>query len=180
MTTYVALLRAVNVGSTNRIKMADLKAAFVAAGCADAVTHIQTGNVIFRDKRSAAAVKAFVEGLIESAMGLRITAIVRSAAELTAVTTSNPFVDHDTRNISKLYVAFLDAVPTKAAIEAFVASSIGDDEVHVLGREVYIRYAVGAGTTKLTTGVWNRLGVPMTARNWNVTTTLARLATEHR
>ncbi|MCU1388370.1 MAG: hypothetical protein JWL72_1708, partial [Ilumatobacteraceae bacterium] len=129
---------------------------------------------------SAAAVKGVVEGLIESAMGLTITAIIRTAAELTAVSTSNPFVDAHTTDISKLYVAFLDAAPKKAAVEAFVASSMGDDEVHVDGREVYIRYAVGAGTTKLTTGVWNRLGVPMTARNWNVTTTLARLATEHR
>lgn len=179
MTTYVALLRAVNVGSTNRIKMADLKAAFVAAGCTDAVTHIQTGNVIFSDEGSPATVKGEVEGLIESAMGLTITAIIRTAAELAAVSASNPFVDHGTEDISKLYVAFLDSKPTKASVEAFMASSIGGDEVLVDGREVYIRYAVGAGTTKLTTGVWNRLGVPMTARNWNVTTTLARLAMEH-
>lgn len=44
MTTFVALLRAVNVGRTNRVKMADLRAACVGDGLTDAVTHIQSGN----------------------------------------------------------------------------------------------------------------------------------------
>ena len=179
VTTYVALLRAVNVGSTNRIKMADLKAGLVAGGLVDAVTHIQSGNVVFTSKAGAKAVKAQVEKLIDTSLGLTVTTIIRTAAELDAITAANPFVDADTRDISKLYVAFLDAKPTNAAVEAFLAAPIGGDEVHVDGKEVYIRYDVGAGTTKLTAGVWKKLGVPARARTWNVTTTLARLAADH-
>ncbi|MCU1395956.1 MAG: hypothetical protein JWM34_4384 [Ilumatobacteraceae bacterium] len=182
MTTYVALLRAVNVGTSNRIKMADLKRAFVEAGFADAVTHIQTGNIVFTSRAGAAAVKRDVEALIHGSMGLTIDAVIRTAAELEAITRSNPFVPDPAEpgDISKLYVMFFDEKPAAADVEAFLDAPRGDDEVHADGREVYIRYAVGAGTTKLTTGVWKKLRVPGTARNWNVTTTLARLAAEHR
>jgi uncharacterized protein (DUF1697 family) len=179
MTTIVALLRAVNVGTTNRIKMADLKRAFVEAGHDDAVTHIQTGNVVFAADGTAKSVTTEVESLIEAAFGLSITAVVRTAAELAAIGRANPFVDADTSDISQLSVGFLAAKPSAAAVQAFLAAPIGGDEVHIDDCEVYIRYAVGAGTTKLTTGVWNKLGVAMTARNWNVTTALARLAAAH-
>ena len=178
MTTYVALLRAVNVGSANRIKMADLRAAFVADGYADAVTHIQTGNVIFASKQDEPATKRRVEALITKGFDLSITAIMRTAAELRAVTRSNPLLGETepTADITKLHVVFLEAVPAAAAVEKFLAAPIGDDVVRVVGREVYVRYAAGAGTTKLTGSVWNRLGVASTARNWNVTRTLADLA----
>ena len=177
MTTYVALLRAVNVGSANRIKMADLRAAFVAEGFADAVTHIQTGNVIFTSKQDEAATKRRVEALITKHFDLSITAIIRTAAELRAVTCSNPLLSEtEAADITKLHVVFLEAAPATAAVKKFLAAPIGDDVVRVVGREVYVRYASGAGTTKLTGSVWNRLGVASTARNWNVTGALADLA----
>ncbi len=180
MTTFVALLRAVNVGRTNRITMADLRAAFVEAGHADAVTHIQTGNVIFTASNDAATVKRDVEQLITDRLGLTITAIMRTDSQLRSVTQSNPFIaGRHPDDSSRLYVGFMDAHPAAAAVDAFTMSLIGADEVRVVGTEVYIRYAVGAGTTKLTAGVWNKLGVAITARNWNVTTDLARLATNH-
>lgn len=179
MATFVALLRAVNVGTTNRIRMADLTRAFVEAGYPDAVTHIQTGNVLFLSDDTAAAAKTRVEALIHDTMGVAIDAIIRTAGELDAVTRANPFATAEV-DTARLGVGFLDAQPPAQAVAAFCAAPIGDDEVCVEGREVYIRYAVGAGSTKLTAGVWKRLGVPFTARNWNVTTTLARLAAEHR
>lgn len=177
MTTYVALLRAVNVGAANRIKMDRLRAAFAGGGYADAVTHIQSGNVIFTSDKSAAAVKRSVEALILEEFGLAITAIVRTDRQLAAVTSVNPFLP-DEADLAKLHVAFLDARPTEAAVDAFAAAAAkaGDDEVHVGGNEVFIRYVNGAGRSKLTATVWNKLGVAATARNWNVTTKLAELA----
>ena len=178
MTTFVALLRAVNVGSANRIKMVDLRAAFVADGYTDAATHIQTGNVIFTSTQDEPTTKRRVEALITKHFDLSITAIIRTAAELRAVTRANPLLSEteSVDDITKLHVVFRETVPLAAAVEKFLAAPIGDDVVRIVGREVYVRYAAGAGTTKLTGSVWNRLGVASTARNWNVTLALADLA----
>ena len=180
MTTFVALLRAVNVGRTNRITMADLHAAFVDAGHIDAVTHIQTGNVIFSASNDAATVKRGVEQLITDRFGLTITAIIRTDSQLRSIAESNPFIaEGQSDDVGKLHVGFMDAHPAAQNVEAFTTSPIGADEVRVVGNEVYIRYAIGAGTTKLTAGIWNKLSVAVTIRNWSVTTDLARLATNH-
>lgn len=178
MATYVALLRSVNVGSTNRIAMADLRAAFVAGGLDDAVTHIQTGNVLFGATEAAPLVKRRVEALIADHFGLSITAVIRTAAQLADIAASNPFVDEAETDITKLHVAFLDGTPAVAAVREFEKAPIAGDKVVVRGSEVFIRYVVGAGTTKLTGPVWKRLGVELTARNWNVTTKLAALAAD--
>lgn len=180
MTTYVALLRAVNVGGANRIKMDRLRVAFVGAGYPDAVTHIQSGNVVFASTQPAAAVKRSIEALIVEEFGLAITAIVRTQQQLAAVTTANPFLPGEA-DLAKLHVAFLDAEPTRVAADAFVAAAAkaGDDEVRLAGREVFIRYSNGAGRSKLTATVWKRLGVDATARNWKVTANLAELAASH-
>jgi uncharacterized protein (DUF1697 family) len=176
MTTCVALLRAVNVGTANRIRMLDLKAAFVTAGYNDAVTHIQTGNVIFTTGESEATTRRRVEQSIHDALGLTITAIIRSSPELAAVTVSNPFIAAGS-DPKQLYVGFLSAAPAADAVKALGAMSFGDDTFEVVGREIFLRYANGAGTTKLTNAVIEKkLGVDSTARNWNVTTKLAELA----
>lgn len=176
MTTFVALLRAVNVGSANRVRMADLRAAFLTAGYDDAVTHIQTGNVIFTTGESQETTRRRIEQLIHDGLGLTITAIVRSAAELCAVTTSNPFIAAAS-DPKQLYVGFLSAAPSADAVKAFDAMSFGDDAFEVVGREIFLRYANGAGSTKLTnTVIEKKLGVHSTSRNWNVTTKLAELA----
>ena len=47
MAQYVALLRGINVGGNNLIKMADLKACFEAQGFGNVATYIQSGNVLF-------------------------------------------------------------------------------------------------------------------------------------
>jgi uncharacterized protein (DUF1697 family) len=185
MTTFVALLRAVNVGRTNRIKMVDLRAACVDDGLTDAVTHIQSGNIIFSSSCTASMAQLRVEKLIADRLGLSIAAVVRTAAELGDIALRNPFLADRWaerraagQDPSRLYVAFLGDAATDEAVGRFTTAPIGDDEVRVVGREVYVRYAIGAGTTKVTTGVWNRLGVPVTARNWNVTTTLAQMAAD--
>ncbi len=177
MTTIVVLLRAVNVAGANRIKMVDLRAAFVASGYADAVTHIQTGNVIVTTSDREVTTKERVEALIREHLGLTVCAIVRTANEMRAVTTSNPFLD-STVDTKRLYVGFLDHEPSADAVATLQTMSFGDDEFAVVGREIYLHYANGAGTTKLSNAVIERkLGVVSTARNWNVTTTLADLAT---
>ncbi|MCL2496219.1 MAG: DUF1697 domain-containing protein [Clostridiales bacterium] len=82
MTTYIALLRGINVGGKNKIDMKQLKAAFAAAGFADTRTYINSGNVIFSSDKDATAVQAACEALIAERFALNIAVAVLSAAEL--------------------------------------------------------------------------------------------------
>ena len=86
MPTYVAFLRAINLGKNRKVPMADLRACLIDAGCEEVETHIQTGNVRLRTSlRSAAKVEAQLEGLLADRFGFEIPSIVFTPAQLAQV-----------------------------------------------------------------------------------------------
>jgi uncharacterized protein (DUF1697 family) len=86
MPTYVAFLRAINLGKNRKVPMADLRTCLTDAGCEDVETHIQTGNVRLRTSlRSAAKVEAQLEGLLADRFGFEIPSIVFTPAQLAQV-----------------------------------------------------------------------------------------------
>ena len=111
MTTWIGLLRGVNVTGHNKINMRALQAAVSATGFHDVRTYIQSGNLVFRSDKDAAAIAAEVERVITETFGLSITVILRSADELAAVAASPVYADAPgNRN----YVTFLREVPVTA------------------------------------------------------------------
>ena len=176
MTAYVAFLRAVNVGGKNKVPMAGLRDALTAAGLDEVATVLQSGNVVFDSGASASAAAKLVAGTIEETFGLQIGVVIRSAAELTAVATTNPFLDAEPNRDPKwLHVAFLSARPTAAAVQKLDPDRSPPDAFAVHGREVYLSYPEGSGRSRLTLDYLEKaLGVPGTARNWR---TVQRLAT---
>ena len=83
MTTFVALLRSVNVAGHGRLAMTDLKEVFVALGYTDVATYIQTGNVIFTySSRSAARLESAIERQLERTFGTTPKVILRTVPEL--------------------------------------------------------------------------------------------------
>jgi uncharacterized protein (DUF1697 family) len=167
MKTFVALLRGVNVGGKNRIPMTELKSSFSALGHEDVVTYIQSGNVVFRSPRgNAKDVAAAVEQEIAATFGLSVTVLLRTPAELAAITEENPFLARNA-DLSKLHVVFLADRPAAAAVGRLDPGRSPPDEFSVLGREIYLRLPNGAGRSKLTIDYFERrLGVAATARNW--------------
>src|SRR5215469_4187014 len=97
MTKYIALLRAVNVGGTGKLPMADLKSICENAGFARVETYIASGNVVFESKAAASKVKSELEERLLEYAGQPIGVVVRTASELRAVLTANPFADADPR-----------------------------------------------------------------------------------
>ena len=87
---YIALLRGVNVGGKNIIKMGALKSACERQGFQNVVTYINSGNLIFDSDLGETAVKAACEKLIAEEFGLDITVFVLSAADLTVALTHAP------------------------------------------------------------------------------------------
>jgi uncharacterized protein (DUF1697 family) len=91
MTSFVALLRAVNVGGTGKLPMEDLRSLCTDAGFAKVQTYIASGNVVFTCRKSETQVKAMLEASLAEYAGKKIGVFVRTAAEMADVSASNPF-----------------------------------------------------------------------------------------
>ena len=168
---WVALLRAINLGARNKVPMAELRAAFEAAGCTDVQTYIQSGNVVFRaPSRSAPALRRRLEAAVEKQCGVTSTVVLRTWPELRRLVAFHPF-GADT---SKSAVTFLAEKPTAAAVRRLQELDVAPDEAKIVGRDVHIHYPRGIQGSRLTGALLERtLGVQGTNRNWR---TVARLA----
>jgi len=178
VTTYVVLLRGVNVGGARPLPMAGLRDALSAAGHRDVRTYVQSGNVVLSSRTAAASVARSVHRAIVNGFGLDVPVLVRSAAELAEVAAHHPFDRPGGDPGRQLHVAFLEAPPPAAAVAALDPRRAAPEELHVRGREIYLWCPNGMGRSKVLTGVERALGTPMTVRNWRTVTELRRLAAD--
>jgi uncharacterized protein (DUF1697 family) len=167
MAKYVALLRAVNVGGTGKLPMADLKAMCEEAGFAHVQTYIASGNVVFESKASEAKVKAALERRLHAYAGKPIGVVVRTAAEIAAVVKANPFPK---ASPTQAVAIFLDKPPPADALKH--ASGANDETMRLGKREIFVHFPSGQGRSKL------RIPAAKTgtARNMNTIAKLAELA----
>ena len=167
MTAYVALLRAVNVGGTGKLRMGDLKAMCEAAGFAKVKTYIASGNVVFESAMNEAQVAAALDKKLAAYAGKPVGVLVRTAAEMKAVLEGNPFPDAAPNHTVAI---FLDKPPPKDALDTMVAPD--GEEARLGKREIYVHYPHGQGRSKLKLPA-AKAG---TARNINTVAKLAEMA----
>jgi uncharacterized protein (DUF1697 family) len=169
MTTYIALLRGINVGGHKNVAMADLRDLFVELGFGDVRTLLQSGNVVFRTKsRPTAKLEQLLEYEAERRLGLTTKFIVRTAEEWKNLIERNPLVAEAERDPARMIVMFLKAVPGSENIEALQAAIRGREVVRSAGQQLYIVYPDGMGRSRLTGSVIEKkLGTMATGRNWN-------------
>jgi uncharacterized protein (DUF1697 family) len=176
MTTYVVLLRGINLGSHNKVAMSDLRSFLTELGAEDVSTYVQSGNAVMRSARKAEPLGRAVERTLADRLGLDIVVVVRTAAQMTKVVGNNPFAGRE-KDPTKLHVAFLSKAPGAKRASALEVPGDGPEAFEVRGREVYLHYPNGYGRSKLTNAfVEKRLGVSATNRNWRTVTKLAELA----
>ena len=178
MTTYVVLLRGVNVGGARPLAMAGLRDALTAAGHRDVRTYVQSGNVVLSSRASAASVASSVHREIADGFGLDVPVVVRTAAQIADIAAHNPFDRAGADPGRQLHVAFLAARPADEAVAALDPRRAAPEELHVRGTEIYLWCPEGFGRSKVLTGVERALGTAMTVRNWRTVTELLRLAAE--
>jgi uncharacterized protein (DUF1697 family) len=172
--TYAALLRAINLGSRNKVSMADLRSLLEDLGAEDVATYVQSGNVVFKSAEGAAGITKAIEREIKRRLGLDITVLLRTKAQLTKLVDANPFGKAEPKT---LYVTFLAKTPPHQRVRSLDPDVGGSDEFRVSGREVYLRFPKGYGRSKLNNAFFEKqLGVRATTRNWRTVTTLADLA----
>ena len=172
MTTYIALLRGVNLGARNKVSMADLRTMIESLGAEDVQTYVQSGNVVFKSRvRSAATLAGDIERRISRELGLEIRVVLRTDKQLAKIVAGNPFAATQSEG-TKLHVTFLAEAP-----KASLTRALEPDEFQIKGREVYLHTPKGYGRSKLSNAYFEKqLGVAGTTRNWNTVTKLAELA----
>ncbi len=178
MTTYVALLRAVNVGGRNPLALADLRRLVESAGFEDARTLLQSGNVVFRGAaRKDAAVERLLETGLEERLGLECDVFVRTEREWAEIVARNPFRAEAERDPARLLVLCLKVAPDATRVRSLRAAIKGPEVVEAVGRQLYAVYPDGIGRSRLTMVLIERgLATRATGRNWNTVVKLAALA----
>jgi uncharacterized protein (DUF1697 family) len=178
LTTYIALLRAINVGGTKKITMADLAGFFVALGFDQVRTIVQTGNVVFATgDASASELEAMLEREAKNRLGLDTDFFVRRAAEWEDVVAQNVFPDEAESDPGHLVVMALKETPGAADVSALQAAVQGPELVRAVGKQLYVVYPAGIGRSRLTLKLIEReLGTRGTGRNWNTVLKIAEVA----
>ena len=171
MTRYVALLRAVNVGGTGKLPMAELVAMCKAAGFTDVRTYIASGNVVLTSALNESDVKKKLEHRLHAYAGKPVAVMVRTASEMDAVRARNPFPNAPGNRVVAI---FLDAPPPAGALAA-VTNKKGEQLVCGV-REIYVSYGEGMASSRLTIPA-AKIG---TARNMNTVAKLAQMAAGER
>lgn len=178
VTTYAAFLRAVNVGGTGKVSMADLRGLLAGLGYADVRTILQSGNLVFRAKTGTTAdLSKRLEKAARERLGLETDVLVRTAGELAQTLAGNPFPDEAERDPAHLVVMFLREAPANDAVAALRAAIAGPERVEARGAHLYAFYPAGIGESRLTNALIERkLGTRGTARNWNTVSKMAAAA----
>lgn len=169
MPAYVALLRAVNLGSHNKVAMADLKALAEGCGLVQVGTLLQSGNLLFEAKaQSSASLEKLLETQLARELSLNTPVLVRSAREWRAAVDENPFCREATSDPGHLVLMPMRGKLEKGALAELSRSISGREQVKVSGQQLYLVYPDGIGNSKLTSAlIEKKLGVVGTARNWN-------------
>jgi uncharacterized protein (DUF1697 family) len=168
MTSYVALLRAVNLGPHNKMPKEVLTAVAGALGYARARTYIASGNLLFDADENEAEVKAALQRALADHAGKPMPVMVRTGTELAAIRDANPFTGAPG---NRVVVMLLDVAPPADALEH--ARNAAGEGMALGKREIYVRYTDrGMGQSKLIIPA-AKAG---TARNMNTVAKLAELA----
>lgn len=176
MKTWIVLLRGINVGGNNIIKMADLRALLTKAGYVDVRTYIQSGNIALEsDKADATNIRDHVQNCIQTSHGFTPKTLVLSADTLTKIIVNNPYPEAE-GTPKFLHVNFLAQPAISPNIEALNALKRETDKFHITDVAVYAYLPEGMGNSKLATHMEKHLGVAMTGRNWRSANKILELA----
>lgn len=172
MPTYIALLRAVNVGGYGKLSMADFRQLLEGLGYKNVQTYIQSGNAVFDTPGSAAKVGVSIASTLHRHLGAPVEVILRTHDELTSLIAANPFAAEAAADGARVHVAFLAGAASAGAEAALRAVQEKypqrRDRYHLAGDHIYFHFPDGAADTKFSGKPLDRaIGVPGTGRNWN-------------
>jgi len=177
MPVVISMLRGVNVGGHNKIKMDALRDLYESLGLRDAQTYVQSGNVVSKTTaKDPGRLAKQIEDALERKFGFRPSVILRTTTELKDVIARNPFAKRTDIDGSKLLITFLTQELSLETRDTILKITTGPEEVHLGGRELYIYFPDGQGRSKLWPAIDKALKKSGTGRNWNTVTKLLEMA----
>lgn len=180
MTTHLALLRGINVSGHNMIKMDALKTTLENIGFQNVQTYIQSGNVfVDSEEENSASIGFKIKQEIFKTFGHEVPVVMVSKADLESCLNTNKYLKEKEIDTKKLYVAFVSLTLKSEAINDLKISQFKPDEAYIDGNKIFIKYAIGAGKTRLDQKyIEKKLNLVATIRNWNTITNLLKIFEE--
>lgn len=176
MSTYISILRGINVSGQKKIKMADLKEHYEAIGFTNVQTYIQSGNVIFDSEKPIEKLPGLIHSKIERVYGFSVPVLVRTREALIASKENNPYLQQSIP-VEKLLITFLEHPTVQERIDAIDHSKYLPDEFIIDGKHIYLHIAGGYGKSKLSNNFFeNKLKVAATTRNIKTVNKLIELS----
>lgn len=178
MTTYISILRGINVSGQKLIKMDVLRKSYEKLGFNNITTYLQSGNIIFTDKGTDTNQLAqIISGQIEKDFGFQVPVIVLSIGKLQQIIEANPFAKEMDKDKAFLHVTFLSSPSDKYDLNTLEEKKQNGEEISVTGNAVYLYCPNGYGRTKLNNNfLETKLKVTATTRNWKTTCELLKIA----
>lgn len=178
MNTYIALLRGINVSGQKLINMKDFKALLLKSGFENAMTYIQSWNVVFqsseKDKNTLA--KKMNE-LIKNHYGFEAPILILTEKEVAEIIKKNPY-NNGKRDPSKLHITFLSEAPKEELLSSVRDEKFQSDEFAIDNQNIYLYCPDGYGMTKFSTTFFEKkLEVTATTRTWKTMEALENLIT---
>jgi uncharacterized protein (DUF1697 family) len=167
MTTYIALLRGINVGGHNLIKMSELRRMFEEMGLSYVQTYIQSGNVLFQAQQAEEPLRQRIEHEIKVVFGVSVPIVLRTVVECKRIVRNCPFSAADLAAGESLYVSLLAELPSQEGINRLPTCNGESDEYRIRGREIYVLCRQSYHKSKLSNQYFEqKLRVSATSRNW--------------
>jgi uncharacterized protein (DUF1697 family) len=179
MTTFISILRGINVSGQKKILMADLRALYEKLGFKNVQTYIQSGNVVFdyAEDKNNLAIAEMIEHSIEQEYEFQVPVLVKQAHDLISTIKNNPFTDEAKADPSRIAVTFLKSQPTSESLLKLEGVDFPPDRFIIDALNIYIHCPVSYGNSKLSNNFFERkLKVKATSRNWKTINMLAVMA----
>jgi len=178
MSSYIAMLRGINVSGQKLIKMADLKVHLEELELAHLQTYIQSGNIVFDIEGSSPRdLENLIHNKIIEAYGFEVPVIVRTKNDLEEVVQNNPFHEEAKPDPRRVLVTFLSETPSADRVKELQKLDYGPEQWHLRNADIYLYAPNGYGKAKMNNNLFEKkLKVQATTRNWKTVNILAQMA----
>ncbi|WP_339917236.1 DUF1697 domain-containing protein [Yeosuana marina] len=177
MTTYIALLRGINVSGQKKVPMAVLTLAMQELGLLNVKTYINSGNVVFQTvKTNQNQLEELIKNKLFSYFGFEVSVLVKTCKQLDVILSKAPFSDEITE---QSYFTLLHKKPDKNLVEDIKDVTYHNEEFYITEECVYFYSAVGYGRAKCNNNFFERkLKVTATTRNYKTMVKLLSLCSD--
>jgi len=175
MNKYISLLRGINVGGQNKIRMADLKSLYKSLGLENVQTYLQSGNVVFdTDEQDLVKLRKSIEAQIETTFGFSVPVLIRTGDEFRQIIKNHPYAGEEA---IRVLVTFLYDRPEKSKLDELSQYEDKVDQFAIGEQEIFLFCPGGYGRTKLSNTFFEKkLDVIATTRNWKSVNALYGMA----